>query len=54
MGKNKKKGLTYAEAGVNIDAGEKEVELIKDCVKSTYTPGVVGDWRIWRSVFPEG
>ena len=43
MGKNKKKGLTYAEAGVNIDAGEKEVELIKDCVKSTYTPGVVGD-----------
>ena len=55
MGKNKKKGLTYAEAGVNIDAGEKEVELIKDCVKSTYTPGRSrGPWRIWRAVFPEG
>lgn len=39
----KKKGLTYAEAGVDIDAGEKEVELIKDCVKATYTRGVVGD-----------
>ena len=25
----KKKGLTYAEAGVDIDAGEREVELIK-------------------------
>ena len=24
----KKKGLTYAEAGVDIDAGEREVELI--------------------------
>ena len=27
MGKNKKKGLTYAEAGVNIDAGEKPEAL---------------------------
>ena len=26
----KKKGLTYAEAGVDIDAGEREVELIKE------------------------
>lgn len=41
--KKQKKGLTYAEAGVDIDAGEREVELIKDCVKATYTRGVVGD-----------
>ena len=39
----KKKGLTYAEAGVDIDAGEREVELIKDSVKATYTAGVLGD-----------
>ena len=39
----KKKGLTYAEAGVDIDAGEREVELIKDSVKATYTEGVLGD-----------
>lgn len=39
----KKKGLTYAEAGVDIDAGEREVELIKESVKATYTDGVLGD-----------
>lgn len=38
-----KKGLTYADAGVNIDAGEKEVEMIKECVRETYTDGVMGD-----------
>ncbi len=39
----KKKGLTYADAGVDIDAGEREVELIKESVRATYTPGVLGD-----------
>ncbi len=39
----KKKGLTYAEAGVDIDAGEREVELIKESVRATYTEGVLGD-----------
>ena len=39
----KKKGLTYAEAGVDIDAGEREVELIKKSVQATYTRGVLGD-----------
>lgn len=38
-----KKGLTYKEAGVDIDAGAKEVELIKESVKATYTEGVLGD-----------
>ena len=39
----KKKGLTYAEAGVDIDAGEREVELIKKSVQATYKRGVLGD-----------
>ncbi|MCR4804063.1 MAG: phosphoribosylformylglycinamidine cyclo-ligase [Clostridia bacterium] len=34
---------SYAAAGVDITAGYKAVELMKESVKSTYTPGVVGD-----------
>ncbi|MDY5482315.1 MAG: phosphoribosylformylglycinamidine cyclo-ligase [Veillonella caviae] len=37
-----KTGLTYRDAGVDIDAGNKAVELMKESVKRTYTPGVVG------------
>ncbi|HEX5615711.1 MAG TPA: AIR synthase related protein, partial [Acidimicrobiia bacterium] len=36
-------GLTYAGAGVDIAAGEKAVELIKQHVRSTFRPEVVGD-----------
>lgn len=32
-------GLTYSEAGVDIDAGNTTVELIKDQVRSTRRPG---------------
>lgn len=35
------KQMTYAEAGVNIDNGDKAVELMKPHVKSTYRPEVV-------------
>lgn len=38
-----KKSWTYKEAGVDIDAGAKEVELIKESVKETYIDGVLGD-----------
>lgn len=38
-----KKELTYADAGVDIDAGNKAVELMKDSVKATYRPEVMGD-----------
>ena len=33
----------YASAGVNIDAGEEAVERIKDKVRRTYRPEVIGD-----------
>lgn len=35
-------GLTYAKAGVNIDAGEEAVRLIKPLVEQTRIPGVLG------------
>jgi phosphoribosylformylglycinamidine cyclo-ligase len=35
--------LTYARAGVDIAAGERAVELIKEHVRSTFRPEVVGD-----------
>jgi phosphoribosylformylglycinamidine cyclo-ligase len=34
-----KKGLTYAQSGVDIDAGNRMVELIKPLVKATARPG---------------
>ncbi|HTL84036.1 MAG TPA: phosphoribosylformylglycinamidine cyclo-ligase [Acidimicrobiia bacterium] len=35
--------LTYAGAGVDIAAGDKAVELIKEHVRSTFRPEVIGD-----------
>ena len=35
--------LTYAAAGVDIAAGDKAVELIKQHVRSTFRPEVIGD-----------
>jgi len=35
--------LTYVAAGVDIGAGEKAVELIKEHVRSTFRPEVIGD-----------
>jgi len=40
---DKQERLTYAGAGVDIAAGEKAVALIKDHVRSTFRPEVVGD-----------
>ena len=36
-------GLSYKDAGVDIDKGEKAVNEIKDMVKSTYNPNVITD-----------
>ncbi len=32
---------TYAKSGVNIDAGNRAVELMRDAVRATYTPAVL-------------
>ena len=39
----KQEGLTYAGAGVDISAGNRSVELIKESVRSTFRPGVLND-----------
>jgi len=36
-------GLTYKEAGVDIDAGESAVKRIKDAARSTYNDNVLSD-----------
>lgn len=38
-----KTALTYRDAGVDIDAGNRAVELMKKHVKATYRPEVLGD-----------
>src|SRR5699024_2669689 len=35
--------LTYKDAGVNKEAGYREVQLIKGLIKKTHTPGVLSD-----------
>lgn len=35
-------GLTYAEAGVDTEAGDRAVELMKDAVRRTHGPQVMG------------
>ena len=36
-------GLTYKDAGVDKEAGYKQVQLIKGMIKKTHTPGVLSD-----------
>lgn len=43
MAEEKKAQLTYADAGVDIDAGNRAVELMKNNVRATYRPEVMGD-----------
>jgi phosphoribosylaminoimidazole (AIR) synthetase len=38
-----KRGITYRSAGVDIDAGNKFVELIRPLVRRTFRPEVIAD-----------
>jgi phosphoribosylformylglycinamidine cyclo-ligase len=44
-------GLTYADAGVSIDAGDKAVAAIRADVASTRRPEVVGDFGRFAGMF---
>ena len=46
--------LTYREAGVDIDAGNYSVKLIKDSVRATYRPEVLGDLGGFGGLFALG
>jgi phosphoribosylformylglycinamidine cyclo-ligase len=46
-----KRAVTYAEAGVSIDAGERAVELLKSKVKKTTRPEVMGDLGGFAGLF---
>ncbi|WP_455656732.1 phosphoribosylformylglycinamidine cyclo-ligase [Phascolarctobacterium sp.] len=43
MSEQSKRQMTYADAGVDIDAGNRAVELMKESVRATYRPEVIGD-----------
>ena len=42
---------TYRDAGVDIEAGEETVRRIKDHVRETFTPGVLGDLGAFGGFF---
>ena len=42
---------TYRSAGVDIEAGEQSVERIKDVVRATYRPEVIGNLGGFGSLF---
>jgi phosphoribosylformylglycinamidine cyclo-ligase len=46
-----RRGLTYAEAGVDIDAGNRMVELIKPLVRATARPGTDAEIGGFGGVF---
>jgi phosphoribosylformylglycinamidine cyclo-ligase len=47
----KKKGLTYRDAGVDIDAQDEALRRIKGFVKGTRTPGVLADLGSFGGLF---
>lgn len=53
MSEQSKKQMTYADAGVDIDAGNRAVELMKESVRATYRPEVTEIWAVWRFVCTE-
>jgi phosphoribosylamine--glycine ligase/phosphoribosylformylglycinamidine cyclo-ligase len=48
---NKEKSSAYSKSGVNIDAGNRAVELMKNAVRSTYTPAVLAGIGAFGGLF---
>ncbi len=49
--KKEKKSLTYAQAGVDIDAGDEVVDRIKPILRRTYGPRVIGKHGAFAGMF---
>jgi len=45
------KSFTYRDAGVDIDAGERAVQMMKAHVRSTFTPNVLADLGAFGAMF---
>ncbi len=46
-----KRGLTYAQSGVDIDAGDRAVDLIKRAMRRTHGPRVIGEHGAFAGMF---
>ena len=42
--------ITYKDSGVDIDAGNESVRLIKDAVRATYRAEVMGDLACYNAI----
>ena len=51
---SKRRFVTYKDAGVDIDAGDKMVDLIKPAVRGTFSPRVLGDIGGFAGLFRLG
>ncbi len=51
MAGENKKSVTYKQAGVDIDAGEAMVDLIKPMVQATHTPRVLDNFGSFAGLF---
>ncbi|GHD02783.1 phosphoribosylformylglycinamidine cyclo-ligase [Zhihengliuella salsuginis] len=48
---SKSAGITYASAGVDVEAGDRAVELMKDAVKATHNESVLGGFGGFAGLF---
>jgi len=48
-GRRNAMSITYKDAGVDKEAGYRQVQLIKDMIRRTHTDGVISDnrWIFW-------
>ncbi len=46
-----KEGLTYKDAGVDIDAQDDALERAREAIRASFTPGVLGDVGLFGGLF---